>query len=86
MACTKNKELGEMRLLFIHSRMEYLCLQELDDENMDELKYKPLCDYCEMKLDMSGGKEVMKYKLPQTAKHFLCSVVVWAGYAELGRG
>ena len=51
MACIKNKTLSEMRLLFIHFRVEYLCLNELDDENMDAFKYKPLCDYCEMKLD-----------------------------------
>ena len=23
---------------------------------MDGFRYKPLCDYCEIKLDMSGGK------------------------------
>ena len=51
MASMKNLTLVEMRLLFIH-----LCLNHLDEENMDEFKYKPLCDYCEMKLDMSGGK------------------------------
>ena len=50
----KNKTPGEMRLLFIHSRVEYLCFHGLDDDNMDEFKYKPICDYCEMKLDMSG--------------------------------
>ena len=55
----KNKTLGELRLLFIHSRVEYLCLNYLDENNKDEFKYKPLCDYCEMKLDMSGGIEVM---------------------------
>ena len=37
---------------------------------MDEFNYKPLCDYCEMKLDMSGGKR------GNDAKHFLCNVVV----------
>ena len=52
----KNLTMGEMRLLFIHTRVQYLCLNYLDEENMDEFKYKPLCDYCEMKLDMSGGK------------------------------
>ena len=57
MASIKNKTLGELRLLFIHSRVEYLFLNDLDDDNMDEFKYKPLCDYCEMKLDMSGGKK-----------------------------
>ena len=55
----KNLTMGEMKLLFIHTRVQYLCLNYLDEENMDEFKYKPLCDYCEMKLDMSGGKEVM---------------------------
>ena len=56
MAGMKNMTLGELRLLFIHTRVQYLCLNYLDEENMDEFKYKPLCDYCEMKLDMSGGK------------------------------
>ena len=59
MANMKNLTMGEMRLLFIHTRVQYLCLNYLDEENMDEFKYKPLCDYCEMKLDMFGGKEVM---------------------------
>ena len=59
MASIKNKTLGEMRLLFIHSRVEYLSLHDLNADNMDEFKYKPLCDYCEKKLDMSGGIEVM---------------------------
>ena len=54
MASIKNKTLGEMRLLSIHSRVEYYCFHDLDDDNMDEFKYKPLCDYCEMKLDMSS--------------------------------
>ena len=40
--------IGEMRLLFIHSRVQYLFLNNLDDENMDEFKYRLLCDYCEM--------------------------------------
>ena len=59
MASMKNLTLGEMRLPFIHSRVQYLYLNHLDEKNMDEFKYKPLCDYCEMKLDMSGGKRVM---------------------------
>ena len=66
--------LGEMRLLFIHTRVQYLCLNYLDEENMDEFKYKPLCDHCDMKLDME--KEVMNQKLPQAAEHFLCNVMV----------
>ena len=59
MVFMKNVTIGEMRLLFIHTRVEHLCLNYLDEENMDEFKYKPLCDYCEIKLHMSGGKEVM---------------------------
>ena len=51
----KNKTQGELRLLFIHYRVEYLCLNYLDDDSMNEFNYKPLCDYCEMKLDMSDG-------------------------------
>ena len=54
MAGMKNMTQGEMKLLFIHTRVQYFCLNYLDEENMDEFKYKPLCDYCEMKLDMSG--------------------------------
>ena len=57
MTSMKNLNLSEMRLLFIHSRVQYICLNHLDEENMDEFKYKPLCDYYEMKLDMSGGKK-----------------------------
>ena len=56
MAGMKNITQSEKRLLFIHSRVQYLCLNYLDEEIMDEFKYKPLCDYCEMILDMSGGK------------------------------
>ena len=48
----KNKTLGELRFLFIYSRVEYLCLNYLDDDNIDEFKYKPLCDYCEIKLEL----------------------------------
>ena len=32
MADMKNLTLGEMRLLFIHSRAQYLCLNYLDEE------------------------------------------------------
>ena len=45
MANMKNLTLGEMRLLFIHNRVLYLSLNHLDKENMDEFKYKTLCDY-----------------------------------------
>ena len=76
MASMKNLTLGEMRLLFIHSRVQYLCLNHLDEENMDEFKYKPLCDYCEMKLDMSGGKRGNELEVTPSCKHFLCNVVV----------
>ena len=37
MANMKNLTMGEMRLLFIYTRLQYLCLNYLDEENMDEL-------------------------------------------------
>ena len=67
-ASIKNKTLGELRLLFIHSRVEYLCLNDLDNDNMDEFKYKPLCDYCEMKLDMSGGNRGNELEVTPSCK------------------
>ena len=79
MASIKNKTLGEMRLLFIHSRVEYLCLNDLDDENMDEFKYKRLYDYCEMKLDMSGGNRGNELEVTSSCKALFvqCSGVGW---------
>ena len=79
MASIKNKTLGEIRLLLIHPRVQYLCLNELDDENMDEFKYKALCDYCEMKLDMSGGKRGNELEVTPSCKALFvqCSGVGW---------
>ena len=79
MASIKNKTLGEMRLLFIHSRVEYLCLNDLDDDNMDEFKYKPLRDYYEMKLDMSGGNRGNELEVTPSCKALFgkCSGVGW---------
>ena len=79
MASMKNLTLGEMRLLFIHTRVQYLCLNYLDEENMDEFKYKPLCDYCEMKLDMSGGKKGNELEVTPSCKTLFvqCSSVGW---------
>ena len=54
MADIKHDQIGSMGLLLIHSRVERLCLDE--NEDLYQFKYRPLCDYCEMKLDMSGGK------------------------------
>ena len=75
----KNLTMGEMRLLFIHIRVQYLCLNYLDEENMDEFKYKPLCDYCEMKLDMSGGKRGNELEVAPRCKTLFvpCSGVGW---------
>ena len=79
MANMKNLTMGEMRLLFIHTRVQYLCLNYLDEENMDEFKYKPLCDYCEMKLDMSGGKRGNELEVAPRCKTLFvqCSGVGW---------
>ena len=79
MTSMKNLTLGEMRLLFIHSRVQYLCLNHLDEENMDEFKYKPLCDYCEMKLDMSGRKRGNELEVTPSCKTLFvqCSGVGW---------
>ena len=68
-----------MRLLFIHSRVQYLSLNNLDEENMDEFKYKTLCDYCEMKLDMSGGKRCNELEITPNCKTLFvqCSGVGW---------
>ena len=79
MANMKNLTLGEMRLLFIHNRVQYLSLNHLDKENMDEFKYKTLCDYCEMKLDMSGGKKCNELEVTPNCKTLFvqCSVVGW---------
>ena len=79
MASMKNLTLGEMRLLFIYSRVQYLCLNHLDEENMDEFKYKALCDYCEMKLDMSGGKRSNELEVTPSCKTLFvqCSGVGW---------
>ena len=79
MANMKNLTMGEMRLLFIHTRVQYLCLNNLDEENMDEFKYKPLCDYCEMKLDMSGGKRGNELEVAPRSKTLFvqCSGVGW---------
>ena len=76
MASIKNKTLGEMKLLFIHSREEYLCLNDLDDDNMDEFKYKPLYDNCEMKLGMPGGNRGNELEVTPSCKALLCNVVV----------
>ena len=75
----KNLTMGEMRLLFIHTRVQYLCLNYLDEENMDEFNYKPLCDYCEMKLDMSGGKRGNELEVTPSCKALFmqCSGVGW---------
>ena len=77
MAGMKNMSLSELRLLFIHTRVQYLCLNYLDEENMDKFKYNSLCDYCEMKLDISGGKR--GNVVTQSCKaHFVqCSGVGW---------
>ena len=79
MAGLKNMTLGEMMLLFIHTRVQYLRLNYLDEENMDEFKYKPLCDYCEMKLDMSGGKRGNELEVTPNCKALFvqCSGVCW---------
>ena len=79
MASMKNLTLGEMRLLFIHTRVQYLCMNHLDEENMGELKYKPLCDYCEMKLDMSGGKRGNALEVTQNCRtpFVQCTGVGW---------
>ena len=79
MASMKNKTLGEMMLLFMHSRVEYLCLNDLDDDNMDEFQYKPLCDYCEMKLDMSGGNKGNELEVTPSCRALFvqCSGVGW---------
>ena len=79
MANMKNLTMGEMRLLFIHTRVQYLCLNYLGEENMDEFKYKPLCDYCEMKLDMSGGKRGNELEGTPSCKTLFvqCSGVGW---------
>ena len=84
MASMKNLTLGEMRLLFIHSRVQYLCLNHLDEENMNEFKYKPLCDYCEMKLDMSGGKRGNELEVTPSCKILFvqCSGVGWLSRAR----
>ena len=74
MASMKNKTPGELRLLFIHFRVEYLCLNDLNDENMDEFKYKPLCDYCEMKLDMSGGNRGNELEATPSCKALFCAM------------
>ena len=46
---------------------------------MDEFKYKPLCDYCEMKLDMSGGKRGNELEVAPRCKTLFvqCSGVGW---------
>ena len=79
MANMKNLTMGEMRLLFIHTRVQYLCLNYLDEENVDEFKYKPLCDYCEMKVDMSGGKRGNELEVAPRCKTLFvqCSGVGW---------
>ena len=79
MANMKSLTMGEMRLLFIHTRVQYLCLNYLDEENMDEFKYKPLCDYCEMKLNMSGGKRGNELEVTPSCKTLFvqCSGVAW---------
>ena len=68
MAGMKNMTLGEMRLLFIHTRVQYLWLNYLDEKNIDEFRYKPLGDYCEMKLDMSGGKRGNELEVTPSCK------------------
>ena len=79
MASMKNLTLGEMRLFFIHSRVQYLFLNHLDEENMGEFKNTPLCDYCEMKLDMSGGKRGNALEVTPSCKtpFVQCSGVGW---------
>ena len=46
---------------------------------MDEFKYKPPCDYCEMKLDMSGGKRCNELEVAPRCKTLFvqCSGVGW---------
>ena len=46
---------------------------------MDEFKYKPLCDYCEMKLNMSGGKRGNELEVTPSCKTLFvqCSGVGW---------
>ena len=79
MADMKNMTQGEMRLLFIHTRVQYLWLNYLDEENMHEFRYKPLCDCCEMKLDMSGGKRGNELEVTPSCKALFvqCSGVGW---------
>ena len=79
MAAMKNMTMGEMRLLFIHTRVQYLCLNYLDEENIDEFKYKLLCDYCEMILDMSGGKRGNELEVTPSCKTLFgqCNDVGW---------
>ena len=71
--------LGELRLLFIHTRVQYLCLNYLDEENMDGFRYKPQCDYCEIKLGMSGGKIGNELEVTPSCKALFvqCSGLGW---------
>ena len=70
------EQLGETRLSNIHPRVEYLLHQDGDDDNLQDFYYKPLCEYCEMKLDMSGGRRSNDIQVPPYCKSLLSSVVV----------
>ena len=50
-------KVGYTRLSSIHPRVKYLLDKDgLDEESMKEFDYQPLCEYCEVKVDMSGEK------------------------------
>ena len=72
-------QLGETRLSNIHPRVEYLMYQDVDDDNLKQFYYKPLCEYCEMKLDMSGGKRGDDVEVTPNCKTLFiqCSGVGW---------
>ena len=73
------EQLGETRLSNIHPRVEYLLHQDGDDDNLQDFYYKPLCEYCEMKLDMSGGRRSDDIQVPPDCKSLFiqCSGIGW---------
>ena len=73
------EQLGETRLSNIHPRVEYLLHQDGDDENLLDFYYKPLCEYCEMKLDMSGGRRSDDIQVPPDCRSLFihCSGIGW---------
>ena len=72
-------QLGETRLSNIHPRVEYFMYQDVDDDNLKEFYYKPLCKYCEMKLYMSGRKAGDDVEVTPNCKTLFiqCSGVGW---------